>query len=72
MGLVTTKEFLIRSGIKNLKEFGYADVNEDNIMTDKIYKAFFQMMLIDSLGEHPDVPDVNIEIHKLLKIIDGE
>ena len=69
MGLVTTKEFLIRSGIKNLKEFGYDDVNEDNIMTDKIYKAFFQRMLNDSLGEYPDV---DIEINKLLKVIDGE
>jgi hypothetical protein len=40
---------LIAAGVKNLKEYGYPDVNETNILTDTIYKAFFVSMLTDNL-----------------------
>ncbi len=36
---------LIRCGVKNLKQFGYPSVSESNILTDRIYSAFFKSML---------------------------
>jgi len=47
---------LISAGVKNLKEFGYPDVNADNILTDAIYKAFFLSMLKDNIGKGYDAP----------------
>ena len=44
------KEQLIKNGIKNLKEFGYDKVNEENIFTDLIYSQMFKSMLEDNLG----------------------
>ncbi len=44
------KKELIQAGVKNLKEFGYNDVNEENIMNDSFYSSFFQAMLNDNLG----------------------
>lgn len=41
---------LIAAGVKNLKEFGYTEVNADNILTDLIYGGFFLSMLRDNLG----------------------
>lgn len=36
---------LITAGVRNLKEFGYPEVNGDNIITDHIYSVFFRRML---------------------------
>lgn len=41
---------LIQAGIRNLKEYGYPDVDSENIITDMIYSAFFSSMLKDNLG----------------------
>lgn len=40
-----TREFLIQAGIKNLKQFGYPNVTQNNIVTDMIYGQFFKRML---------------------------
>ena len=50
------KQKLIKTGIKNLNEFGYPNVNEQNILTDVIYSGFFLSMLKDNLG-HGEVYD---------------
>jgi hypothetical protein len=42
---------LIAAGVKNLKAFGYPEVNADSILTDAIYKAFFHSMLEDNQGK---------------------
>ena len=44
------KNKLIEAGVKNLQAFGYPGCNKDNILTDKLYKAFFDSMLRDNLG----------------------
>ena len=44
------KQKLIQAGVQNLKEFGYSDVNEENILNDSLYSSFFQAMLQDNLG----------------------
>jgi|GEM_PF-5392807 len=41
---------LIAAGVKNLKEYGYPEVNETNILIDPIYSAFFRSMLRDNKG----------------------
>jgi hypothetical protein len=44
------KKHLISAGVKNLKEFGYPDVNAENILTDLIYSQFFAEMLNSNIG----------------------
>lgn len=45
---------LITTGVSNLREFGYPACNADNILTDRIYMAFFRSMLEDNLGKGYD------------------
>lgn len=42
---------LIEAGVKNLKSFGYPSCTKENIITDKIFRAFFLSMLKDNLGK---------------------
>lgn len=44
------RERLIRGGVNNLRVGGYPSVNEDNILTDEVYSAFFLSMLDDNKG----------------------
>jgi hypothetical protein len=50
---------IIKNGVNNLKEFGYPDADEKNILTDMVYSAFFASMLRDNLG-HNDILDASI------------
>ena len=59
---------LIQAGINNLKEFGYPDVDMDNILTDEIYKAFFLTMLKDNKGHRVDI---DAAIDRLIMKIEG-
>ena len=52
------REHLLKAGVKNLKEFGYSEVTTETILTDIIYKGFFQSMLIDNLGNIKQVDEV--------------
>lgn len=45
---------IIAQGVANLKEFGYPDCNAENILTDRIYSAFFKSILEDNLGKGYD------------------
>jgi len=45
---------ILAAGVRNLKEYGYPDVNKENILTDPIYSAFFKSMLNDNLGKGVD------------------
>lgn len=38
---------ILRAGVRNLKEFGYANVTEQNILTDYVFSQFFKGMLED-------------------------
>ena len=51
----TVRDKIIAAGVRNLKEFGYPQVDAKNILTDHIYKAFFKSMLEDNLGKGQDV-----------------
>jgi len=60
---MTTQEIktkLIQTGIKNLKEFGYPEVNEETILSDELYSAFFLNMLRYNKGNGKNI-DVAID-----------
>ena len=56
------KEHLLKAGVKNLKEFGYPEVDTKNIMTDIIYAGFFKSMLKGNKGNGKQVDDVIDEL----------
>lgn len=56
------KEKIIQNGVKNLKEFGYPHVNEQNILTDIIYSAFFKNMLEENKGQNSMIDEVLDEL----------
>jgi hypothetical protein len=45
MDIKEIKEKIILNGVRNLKEFGYPNVDEKNILTDVVYSDFFKSML---------------------------
>lgn len=55
---------LTENGVKNLKEFGYPNVDPENIFTDMIYSAFFSKMLEEALGNGLD-EEVNYLLGKI-------
>lgn len=48
------RSLLIEQGVKNLKVYGYPNVNAQNILTDRIFAAFFMSMLESNLGHSKD------------------
>lgn len=46
------EKHLIRSGVKNLREFGYPDCTAENILTDRVYSQFFASMLDSNEGQN--------------------
>jgi len=63
---VTIRKHLINAGVRNLKEYGYPDVNPSNILTDIVYVTFFRSMLRDNIGN-----GVDKEINALLEETEG-
>ncbi len=63
----TIREKLIAAGVRNLKEFGYSTVSAANILTDRVYSAFFLSMLKDNLGK-----GVDKEVKGLIKEIEDQ
>lgn len=55
---------LISAGVRNLKEFGYPNVSADNLITDRVYRAFFKSMLEDNKGKGYDA-----EVDELLSLL---
>ncbi len=58
------RNHLLKSGVKNLIEFGYENANVDNIMTDEVYKVLFESMLEENLGLIESVDNVIIDLLK--------
>jgi hypothetical protein len=52
---------LIEAGVKNLRAYGYPECDKDNILTDRIYSAFFASMLKDNKGKAGDAVDAVID-----------
>ena len=49
------KDKLIANGVRNLREFGYPDCNEKNILTDYIFASFFLRMLPENKGYSTEI-----------------
>jgi len=64
MKLTKLQKRLIAGGVRNLKQFGYPGVTEENILTDEVYSAFFRPMLEDAKGH-----GVDEEIDALLSLL---
>ena len=60
---------LLKAGVRNLKEFGYPQVTEVNILHDDIFRRFFHSMLKDNLGKGTAAQEA--EIKKLLAETDA-
>jgi hypothetical protein len=56
------RERLIAAGVKNLKEFGYSEVTNENILTDEVYGEFFNSMLRDNKGHSTRIDKVIDEL----------
>lgn len=56
------KQHLLKAGVKNLKEYGYPEVDTKNIITDIIYSGFFKSMLEDNKGNGKQVDEVIDEL----------
>lgn len=67
---MTIREKVIAAGVKNLKEFGYPDVNEHNILTDEVYSQFFESMLRDNIMnlEHTRLPEHKAALTELKQL----
>jgi hypothetical protein len=52
------REQLLNSGVKNLKEFGYKEVNITNILKDEVYRLFFFSILKSNIGNDKQVDEV--------------
>jgi len=48
------KTAILKSGVKNMIEFGYPDVNTESILTDPVYWAFFKEMLEELVEGHAE------------------
>lgn len=48
---IKVRNKIIENGVKNLQEFGYPSVNNENILTDMVYKMFFKRQLEENLGQ---------------------
>jgi hypothetical protein len=59
---------LIQAGVKHLRDFGYPKCNSDNILTDRIYRAFFVKMLQDTV----DDAEANSQVVSAAKALIGE
>ena len=55
---------IIANGVKNLKEFGYVNCTEEQILTDDVYKMFFENMLKENLGQGFDT-EINYLLEKI-------
>lgn len=70
MATETIRDKLIKAGVKNLREFGYAKCSADNILTDYVYRAFFRKMVEETLDEHGQRPSIGKACRELLAEID--
>ncbi|WOK09161.1 hypothetical protein RT717_10990 [Imperialibacter roseus] len=49
-----TIEELVTLGVKKLRKFGYTHVNEQNILTDEVYRVFFEKILKERLEKNKE------------------
>ena len=63
--MVTIDE-LIKQGVTKIKKFGYINVNEQNILSDDVYRVFFERILKERLKKNIEEKQ---DIYRLLEKI---
>jgi hypothetical protein len=58
------RQKLIMAGVRNLKEFGYPNVDSANILTDYVFRQFFLSMLEDE--ENDRLPQQAQQVRRTL------
>ena len=67
------EENIIKEGIRSLREFGYPYVNENNIITDKIYSNLFKSFLNELTYDYENVNEEVVRIaNKLINKIENK
>ena len=62
-----TREKLVDTGIEKLKNFGFINVNRDNVLVDEVYKYHFKKFLSIMLGQDENL---DVAIKNLFSSID--
>jgi len=64
----TSKDKLLESGIEKLRNFGFVNVNKNNVLKDEVYKYYLKRFLTFMLGQSDDldvaIKDLFISIDK--------
>lgn len=60
---IDLKHKLIKHGVKKLKVFGFSNVTEENLMTDEVYRLYFERILLSNLGTRAELDE---KINELL------
>ncbi len=47
-------EELIALGVKKLRKYGYTHANKQNILTDEVYRSFFERILKERLEKNQE------------------
>ena len=66
---VMMKNRLIKNGVKALRDYGYPLVDERNILTDRVYAAFFLQMLFDTKDSLSNLDEPHKDIDELISQI---
>lgn len=63
--MITIDE-LIMLGVKKLKKFGYSNVSKQNILSDEVYKIFFERILRERLADnYEEQEDISYLLEKI-------
>ncbi len=65
--MIRTRNQIIEAGVRNLKKFVGPSVNKNNILTDLIFKIFFQEMLEEAIQEDPTQTECKLLLEELRK-----
>lgn len=63
---------IIKAGVNNLIEFGYPGCNEDNILTDDVYKEHFKCMLEENIEDENIMNELYKPIQDEMKLLLAE
>ena len=67
--IVSFREEMIKNAVENLKNFGYLDINSENIFTVKVFSMFFEMMLEETKYKYKYHKDIIKVCNELLEEI---
>ena len=58
----SSKDKLLDKGVEKLRNFGFINVNRNNVFHDEVYKYYFKRFLAFMLGQNDDLDSVIKEL----------